>query len=62
VVPPTVAIVGAGRIRDAVVVADGAPAVHKVLPLSLTFDHRAVSGGEAGRFLAAMMADLEQPE
>jgi pyruvate dehydrogenase E2 component (dihydrolipoamide acetyltransferase) len=62
VVPPTVAIVGAGRIRDAVVVAAGAPAVHRVLPLSLTFDHRAVSGGEAGRFLGAMMADLEQPE
>ena len=61
VVPPTVAIVGAGRIRDQVVVAEGAPAVHKVLPLSLTFDHRAVSGGEAGRFLAAMMADLETP-
>jgi 2-oxoisovalerate dehydrogenase E2 component (dihydrolipoyl transacylase) len=60
VVPPTVAIVGAGRIRDQVVVADGAPAVHKVLPLSLTFDHRAVSGGEAGRFLGAMMNDLEQ--
>jgi pyruvate dehydrogenase E2 component (dihydrolipoamide acetyltransferase) len=61
VVPPTVAIVGAGRIRDAVVAVDGAPAVHRVLPLSLTFDHRAVSGGEAGRFLGAMMADLEQP-
>ena len=62
VVPPTVAIVGAGRIRDAVVAADGAPAVHRVLPLSLTFDHRCVSGGEAGRFLAAMMADLGEPK
>jgi 2-oxoisovalerate dehydrogenase E2 component (dihydrolipoyl transacylase) len=59
-VPPAVAIVGAGRIRDQVVVADGAPAVHRVIPLSLTFDHRAVAGGEAGRFLAAMMADLQQ--
>lgn len=59
VVPPTVAIVGSGRIRDQVVVAEGAPAVHRVVPLSLTFDHRAVAGGEAGRFLAAMMADLE---
>ena len=59
VVPPTVAIVGAGRIRDQVVAAEGAPAVHRVIPLSLTFDHRAVSGGEAGRFLAAMMADLQ---
>ena len=62
VVPPTVAIVGAGRIRDAVVAVAGAPAVHRLLPLSLTFDHRCVSGGEAGRFLAAMMADLEQAQ
>jgi len=35
--------------------------VHRVVPLSLTFDHRAVSGGEAGRFLGAMMADLGLP-
>jgi 2-oxoisovalerate dehydrogenase E2 component (dihydrolipoyl transacylase) len=60
VVPPTVAIVGAGRIRDAVVVHEGAPAVHRVVPLSLTFDHRAVAGGEAGRFLGAMILDLGQ--
>jgi len=61
VVPPMVAIVGSGRIRDQVVAADGAPAVHRVIPLSLTFDHRAVAGGEAGRFLGAMMADLRLP-
>ena len=59
VLPPTVAILGAGRISERVVAANGAPAVHRVLPLSLTFDHRAVSGGEAGRFLAAVIADLE---
>ena len=61
VVPPTVAIVGAGRVRDQVVAEDGKPAVHRVIPLSLTFDHRAVAGGEAVRFLAAMMADLRLP-
>lgn len=61
VLPPTVAIVGAGRITERVVAAGGAPAVHRLLPLSLTFDHRAVSGGEAGRFLAALVADLEKP-
>lgn len=58
VVPPTVAILGAGRIRDAVVAAGGVPAVHRVVPLSLTFDHRVVTGGEAARFLAAVIADL----
>jgi pyruvate dehydrogenase E2 component (dihydrolipoamide acetyltransferase) len=61
VVPPTVAIVAAGRIADRVVASNGAPAVHRLMPLSITFDHRAVTGGEAGRFLAAMVADLERP-
>jgi pyruvate dehydrogenase E2 component (dihydrolipoamide acetyltransferase) len=58
VLPPTVAILGAGRISDQVVAVDGVPAVHRVVPLSLTIDHRAVTGGEAGRFLAAVIADL----
>ena len=58
VIPPAVAILGAGRIYRAVVAADGEPAVHPVLPLSLTFDHRVVSGGEAARFLGAVMASL----
>jgi len=62
VVPPTVAILGAGRIRREVVVADGKPAVHRVLPLSLTFDHRAVAGGEAGRFLNAVITDLQRAD
>ncbi|AGW94802.1 dihydrolipoamide acetyltransferase family protein [Cupriavidus sp. DF5525] len=59
VVPPTVAILGAGRVREEVVAAKGVPAVHRVMPLSLTFDHRVVTGGEAARFLAAVIADLE---
>jgi 2-oxoisovalerate dehydrogenase E2 component (dihydrolipoyl transacylase) len=62
VMPPTVAILGAGRARDQVVAVDGQPAVHRVLPLSLTFDHRAVTGGEAARFLKAVVADLEKAE
>ena len=56
--PPTVAILGAGRVAPRVVAVDGRPVVHRMLPLSLTFDHRAVTGGEAGRFLAAAIADL----
>jgi pyruvate dehydrogenase E2 component (dihydrolipoamide acetyltransferase) len=56
--PPTVAILGAGRVRDEVVAVGGEPAVRPILPLSLTFDHRAVTGGEATRFLSAAIADL----
>ncbi|SEJ92598.1 dihydrolipoamide acetyltransferase family protein [Paraburkholderia diazotrophica] len=62
VVPPTVAILGAGRIHEQVVAADGVPAVHRILPLSLTFDHRVVTGGEAARFLAATIADLQSAQ
>ncbi len=61
VVPPQVAIVGAGRIREQVVVRSGEPTVRRVLPVSLTFDHRVVMGGEAARFLATLIADLEAP-
>ncbi len=61
VVPPQVAIVGAGRVRDAAVVRHGEIAVRRVLPLSLTFDHRVVMGGEAARFLNALTEDLESP-
>jgi pyruvate dehydrogenase E2 component (dihydrolipoamide acetyltransferase) len=61
VVPPTVAILGAGKIRPAVVAVAGEPAVHRILPISLSFDHRAATGGEAARFLAAVLADLERP-
>ncbi|MDX1754536.1 MAG: dihydrolipoamide acetyltransferase family protein [Marinobacter sp.] len=61
VTPPQVAIVGAGRIREKVVPHQGKPAVRRVLPLSLTFDHRAATGGEASRFMAAMLAALGQP-
>jgi 2-oxoisovalerate dehydrogenase E2 component (dihydrolipoyl transacylase) len=59
VLPPSVAIVGIGRSRDEVVAFEGKPAIHRIMPVSLTFDHRAVTGGEAARFLAAFIADLE---
>jgi len=60
VVPPQVAIVGAGRIAPLVVAQRGRPAVRRVLPLSLTFDHRVVTGGEAARFIVALKSDLER--
>jgi pyruvate dehydrogenase E2 component (dihydrolipoamide acetyltransferase) len=62
VLPPQVAILGAGRIGERAVAHEGQLAVRRVLPLSLTFDHRAIMGGEASRFLAAVVNDLEKPE
>ena len=59
--PVRIGLIGAGRIGQRVVVHEGQPAVRAVLPLSLTFDHRVVNGGEAARFLVALKLDLERP-
>lgn len=62
VVPPCVAIVAAGRARHQMTPVIGGFESHKVIPLSLTFDHRACTGGEAARFLRAMLDDLALPQ
>ncbi len=61
VVPPTVAILGSGRLQRDVVAGETGPEIHTRLPLSLTFDHRCITGGEACRFLGAVIADLQSP-
>ncbi|HQW81444.1 MAG: 2-oxo acid dehydrogenase subunit E2 [Rhodanobacteraceae bacterium] len=61
IVPPCVAIIAAGKGRHQLVPVMGGIETHKVLPLSLTFDHRAATGGEAARFLKAMLDDLARP-
>lgn len=48
IVPPMVATLGVGRLRE------------KILPLSLTVDHRVITGGEATRFLGVLIEELEK--
>lgn len=60
IVPPMVAILAVGRLYDGAVSQNGVIQSHRLLPLSLSFDHRAVTGGEATRFLGAVMASLEK--
>lgn len=62
ITPPCVCIVAAGALRHEVVPVLGGIEVHRMIPLSLTFDHRACTGGEAARFLKAMLDDLARPE
>ncbi len=59
IVPPAVAIIGVGRLHDSVVAIDGKPEVRRAMPISLTFDHRVITGGEAARFLKAVINSLE---
>jgi pyruvate dehydrogenase E2 component (dihydrolipoamide acetyltransferase) len=62
ILPPTVAIVGVGRITKAVALNENnnQAELHRMIPLSLSVDHRAITGGEAARFLRAMMDALAQ--
>ena len=52
--------IGAGRAEQRVVVDESQQVIRRILPLSLTFDHRVVTGGEAARFLAALKSALAQ--
>jgi pyruvate dehydrogenase E2 component (dihydrolipoamide acetyltransferase) len=63
---PCVAIIAAGRWYEQLRMEqsdDGQMTIrnHKLVPISLTFDHRAATGGEAARFLAALIEDLNLP-
>lgn len=58
---PEVAILGVGRFREAPIVRGGKIEIGNILPLSLSVDHRAVDGGEAGRFLKDIMDVLSDP-
>lgn len=63
VVPPTVAIIAIGKIYNTVCLNNNNQVEnHKTIPVSLTFDHRCVTGGEAARFLKEFINNLEQIE
>ncbi|MGF1787724.1 2-oxo acid dehydrogenase subunit E2 [Photobacterium swingsii] len=57
--PPQVAIVGAGRVIKKLIMDNEKPKEVNALPLSMTFDHRACTGGEAARFMKALVSALE---
>jgi pyruvate dehydrogenase E2 component (dihydrolipoamide acetyltransferase) len=59
---PEVAILGMGRVRDLAVVREGKIETRLMLPLSLTFDHQLIDGGEAARFLNLIIGYLEDPD
>ena len=59
IVPPSVAILAVGRLYESVKSEQGQLSSCHVLPLSLSFDHRAVTGGEATRFLGAVIESLK---
>jgi 2-oxoisovalerate dehydrogenase E2 component (dihydrolipoyl transacylase) len=59
IVPPMVAILATGRLFKAPKIQDKNLVEAVKIPLSLSFDHRAISGGEATRFLGKIIEALE---
>lgn len=59
--PPNVAILGVGRIRDAVAWEGERPVRRQVMTLSLTIDHRVVDGVPGAAFLGTVRELLEAP-
>ncbi len=55
---PQVAILGVGKLMEKPAVHEGDIAIRTILPLSLTFDHRAMDGAHAQRFLNEVMGYL----
>ncbi|MEK6868381.1 MAG: dihydrolipoamide acetyltransferase family protein, partial [Nanoarchaeota archaeon] len=63
IIPPgTCAILGIYRMKEKPVVKDGAVVIRKILPLSITFDHRVVDGATAAQFMTDLIKHLEDPE
>lgn len=58
---PEAAILGIGRIQDRPWVIDGEIRIRKIVPLSLTFDHRIMDGAVVARFLKTVIRHLEDP-
>ncbi len=59
---PEVAILGVGRIQEKPVVINRQIDIRKILPLSLSFDHRVVDGAYVARFVNEVKRQLEDPE
>ncbi|MFP4078035.1 MAG: dihydrolipoamide acetyltransferase family protein [Candidatus Izemoplasmataceae bacterium] len=58
---PEVAILGMGAIEKKPVVVDDAIEAREMFPISLTFDHRIVDGGDGGRFMVKLKEYLQNP-
>jgi pyruvate dehydrogenase E2 component (dihydrolipoamide acetyltransferase) len=56
--PPEVSILGVGKSYDKVMKIDGQFVVRKILPISLSYDHRIIDGAEAAKFSVHLSQSL----
>jgi pyruvate dehydrogenase E2 component (dihydrolipoamide acetyltransferase) len=61
IMAPQAAILGAGRIVDTAVPANGEVAIRPMIGLSLTYDHRIIDGATAAEFIKGLMKLMQNP-
>lgn len=59
---PEAAILATGKVHEKPVARDKKIVVRKIMPLSMSFDHRVADGAEAARFVNTIKEYLEDPE
>jgi len=57
----TTAILSVGRAEPQAVVRAGSVTIARMMPLSLSYDHRVIDGGLGRRFMARLRENLEEP-
>ncbi len=57
---PEVAILGIGRMQEKPVVIDGKITIRTILPVSVSFDHRVIDGGEVAKFVSEFSMNLQE--
>jgi pyruvate dehydrogenase E2 component (dihydrolipoamide acetyltransferase) len=62
ITPPQAAVLAIGRISDRVVPVDRQPGIRPMLTITLSSDHRVVSGTQAAAFLNDLAEALEAPQ
>ena len=62
IVPPQAAILAVGAIRDRVVPVGGQPGVRPMVSMTLSCDHRLVSGAQAAEFMRDLAAAIKAPD
>lgn len=60
--PPEVGILGIGRISEEIFITSGKQEIRKICYFNLTFDHRAVDGFPASKFLESIIKNIQNPE
>ncbi len=62
IIPPgTTSILSVGRATDRAVADGGKVGVAPMMPLSLSYDHRVIDGGQGRRFMAVVLENLSEP-